>query len=280
MLKYFGISFRDSKTHNNKEDNLKALLVGINLNSKLKSLKYIRNGRINFEFTDCYIDKGHVYNYEDSNNHIYKNDTLYSGFNDTVSNIYVPFLKNNIEDLFNSSNCLKELLALCIYQLKEYWKIMGWNENDLDRIQKEILEEDFSLSVELLKSSSDNKNYKVEVNSDYFKEYCNLNIELYKKRALVDSQLLFKAQIHTPFMFSLYKSALGSINWIEEDEFEIKSLLVGLVYRIKVVNDKMKFIITPENNQYEPVKFLVDSLRYGKTSEESVELYKKAMRGY
>ena len=36
MLKYFEISFRDKETLNNKENNLKGMLVGVNLNYILK----------------------------------------------------------------------------------------------------------------------------------------------------------------------------------------------------------------------------------------------------
>lgn len=257
-----------------------AILVNSILLKKLFPLKYIKNGKINLDFTDRYIGKEHVYVDEDSLSHIYKNNTLYSGCNNTICSIYVPFDTIKKKRLFESNQFLIDYLQLCISELKEYWKIKGWDESDLDRIQQEILEEDFKLSVELLKASNDSKSYKAVINAHYFKEYCNIEIELYKKRQLLDKQLLFKAQIHTPFMFSFYKSVLGGIIWIDEDEFEIKSLFVGLVYKIKVVNDKLEFVITPENNKYDPVRFLVDSLRYGKTAEESAELYKRAMRGY
>lgn len=276
MLKYIGIGIGYNKELTNE-----IILVNTALMAKLFSLKYIRNGKINLEFTDRYIGKDHVYNYEGATNqHIYKNDTLYSGVNNTICSIYSPFTIDDKMKLFNSKNFKVDFLSLSIGALNKYWQLHNWNISDLDRIQKEILAEDFKLSIELLKSSNDTKSFKVVINAVYFKEYCNLDIQLYKKRTLVDTKLLFKAKIHTPFMFSLYKSVFGGINWIKEDEFEIKSFFVGLVYKIKVVNDKLEFITTPENNKYEPVKFLVDSLRYGKTSEESAELYKKAMRGY
>jgi len=280
MLKYFGISFRDKLLSNYRNENIKIIQVAVNLNNKLKHLKYIRNGRLDINFSDEFIGKGETIKYDLNKNSVYKNDTLYSGIDETICHIYSPFTKAEQEKLFSRKDYLEALLLLSINQLKEYWKIKGWDESDLDRIQQEILEEDFKLSVELLKASNDSKSYKAVINAHYFKEYCNIEIELYKKRQLLDKQLLFKAQIHTPFMFSFYKSVLGGIIWIDEDEFEIKSLFVGLVYKIKVVNDKLEFVITPENNKYDPVRFLVDSLRYGKTAEESAELYKRAMRGY
>ena len=57
MLKYFDISFRDKETLNNKENNLKGMLVGVNLNYRLKQLRYIKNTRINLEFLDINTEK-------------------------------------------------------------------------------------------------------------------------------------------------------------------------------------------------------------------------------
>ncbi|MBL0079713.1 MAG: hypothetical protein IPP53_11570 [Bacteroidetes bacterium] len=275
MLKYFEISFRDKETLNNKENNLKGMLVGVNLNYRLKQLRYIKNTRINLEFLDINTEKVEKVK-SDRTTQISNNNSI-NGHNDKVCNIYAPLTKNEQTKLFSSENYLTNLLMLSIIQLKEYWRIQKWNEVDLDAIQKEIIEEDFKFSIELLKATNNIRSNKVVIFANFFKEYCNLELKLFKKRDLVDNQLLFKAQILSPFMFNIYASVLGGILWVEENEFDINSLFVGLVYKIKIVNNKFEFVIKPETTERKAVQYLVDSFRYETNEVDSMEFYKNAM---
>jgi hypothetical protein len=276
MLKYFEISFRDNDTINNKEFNSKGLLVGINLTYRLKQLKYIKNQRINLEFSDTQTEIEEELKSNDTNQ-ISKNNSLYLKYNSTVCNIDARLTKEEQNKLFSSENYLKNLLLLSIIQLKKIWNIQGWRENDLDFIQKEIIEADFSFSIELLKATNNVRSNKVVVFAEFFKEYCNLELKLFKKRDLVDNQLLFKAQILSPFMFNMYALVLGGILWVEEDEFDINSFFVGLVYKIKIVNNKFEFVTRPETTEKKAVQYLVDSFRYETNELDSMEFYKKAM---
>ncbi|MBK8673447.1 MAG: hypothetical protein IPN93_10860 [Bacteroidetes bacterium] len=275
MLKYFEISFRDKETLNNKENNLKGMLVGVNLNYRLKQLRYIKNTRINLEFLDINTEKVEKVK-SDRTTQISNNNSI-NGHNDKVCNICAPLTKNEQTKLFSSENYLTNLLMLSIIQLKEYWRIQKWNEVDLDAIQKEIIEEDFKFSIELLKATNNIRSNKVVIFANFFKEYCNLELKLFKKRDLVDNQLLFKAQILSPFMFNIYASVLGGILWVEENEFDINSLFVGLVYKIKIVNNKFEFVIKPETTERKAVQYLVDSFRYETNEVDSMEFYKNAM---
>ncbi|MBK7139537.1 MAG: hypothetical protein IPH74_11125 [Bacteroidetes bacterium] len=78
-------------------------------------------------------------------------------------------------------------------------------------------------------------------------------------------------------MFNIYASVLGGILWVEENEFDINSLFVGLVYKIKIVNNKFEFVIKPETTERKAVQYLVDSFRYETSAADSAEFFKKAM---
>lgn len=276
MLKYFQISFRNKETINNKEYNLKSLLVGLNLTLRLKKLKYIKNQRINLEFSDTNTEIEEELKSNDTNQ-ISKDNSLYKLYNRSVCNIYAGLTKDKQNKLFSNENYLKDLLFISIIQLKKIWNFQGWSEGDLDLIQKEIIEADFKFSIELLKATNNIRSNKVVIFADFFKDYCNLELKLFKKRDLVDNQLLFKAQILSPFMFNIYASVLGGILWVEENEFDINSLFVGLVYKIKIVNNKFEFVIKPETTERKAVQYLVDSFRYETNEVDSMEFYKNAM---
>lgn len=276
MLKYFQISFRNKETINNKEYNLKSLLVGLNLTLRLKKLKYIKNQRINLEFSDTNTEIEEELKSNDTNQ-ISKDNSLYKLYNRSVCNIYAGLTKDKQNKLFSNENYLKDLLFISIIQLKKIWNFQGWSEGDLDLIQKEIIEADFKFSIELLKATNNIRSNKVVIFADFFKDYCNLELKLFKKRDLVDNQLLFKAQILSPFMFNIYASVLGGILWVEENEFDINSLFVGLVYKIKIVNNKFEFVIKPETTERKAAQYLVDSFRYETNEVDSMEFYKNAM---
>lgn len=276
MLKYFQISFRDKETLNNKEYNLKGLLVGLNLTLRLKQLKYIKNQRINLEFSDTDTEIEEELKSNDTNQ-ISRDNSLYRKYNYSVCNINARLTKEEQNELFNNENYLKDLLLMSIIQLKKIWNFQGWSEGDLDLIQKEIIEKDFKFSIELLKATNNIRSNKVVIFADFFKDFCNLELKLFKKRDLIDNQLLFKAQILSPFMFNMYSIVLGGILWVEEDEFDINSLFVGLVYKIKIVNNKFEFVTRPEKTEKKAVQYLVDSFRYETNELDSMEFYKKAM---
>lgn len=276
MLKYFQISFRDKETLNNKEYNLKGLLVGLNLTLRLKQLKYIKNQRINLEFSDTDTEIEEELKSNDTNQ-IFRDNSLYRKYNYSVCNINARLTKEEQNELFNNENYLKDLLLMSIIQLKKIWNFQGWSEGDLDLIQKEIIEKDFNFSIELLKATNNIRSNKVVIFADFFKEYCNIELKLFKKRDLIDNQLLLKAQICSPFMFNVYASVLGAILWVEEDEFDINSLFVGLVYKIKIVNNKFEFVIRPETTERKEVQYLVDCYRYETSVADSEDLFKKAM---
>ncbi|MBK7139536.1 MAG: hypothetical protein IPH74_11120 [Bacteroidetes bacterium] len=146
MLKYFEISFRDKETLNNKENNLKGMLVGLNLTLRLKKLKYIKNQRINLEFSDTNTEIEEELKSNDTNQ-ISKDNSLYKLYNRSVCNIYAGLTKDKQNKLFSNENYLKDLLFISIIQLKKIWNFQGWSEGDLDLIQKEIIEADLNFQL-------------------------------------------------------------------------------------------------------------------------------------